>query len=70
MHTTITNAIGHTCRCRLLSIAVGAALLQLGTCGTIAQNVAINGFFDGVNPILVERAADALDVNTGADARP
>jgi len=45
-------------------VAFTAPLLAVGPCLTIAQKSAINGFFNAVTPLVVERVADDLGVST------
>ena len=58
----------------LALILLALPLLVTGPCLTIANQSVINGFFNAVTPILVDRAAQALGVTptgtTGSAATP
>jgi hypothetical protein len=60
------SGTSRTSRCIKLAI-LGLPLLAVGECVTIAQESAINGFFDGLTRVLVARMADELSLASDSD---
>ena len=61
----------HSCFWRHAALAaLLVPLLATGPCLTTAEQSIINGFFDAVTPLLVERVSEELGVTTTADLVP
>ncbi len=55
---------------RVALVLLGLPLLATGPCLLTAQQALINGFFDAVTPLLVERVADELGVTAPTETVP
>jgi hypothetical protein len=51
-------------------VLLGLPLLATGPCLTTAEESVINGFFDAVTPLLIERTAEDLGVTAPTEYLP
>ena len=55
---------------RAALVLLGLPLVATGPCLITAQQALINGFFDAVTPLLIERVADDLGVTVPTETVP